>query len=267
MHFAASLVPCAKCGAAPGRLDLHGNDGPCSLIGECPGCGEPLHFHFDCDGDPLDRPHDALELGLAEPSQIIAPHELRAELARLDARITQPPSALAADEWQARCADARRAATAILELCKFGTDGQLEEERDRVLDRLEAFTADAPRVWRLGGKLRLVDEARALMNQVGRKTRPDAASLRRYIAQRGAPMPDADVGAITIGDESRPTIELDVRRGTIDELEAAFARVRRAADRGAFEVKVAGQRLAVTVKLDGKNVRRLTIDFSAGETD
>jgi hypothetical protein len=290
MKFSASLVPCPKCGAAPGRLDLYGSDGHYSLQGKCPSCGTLRQFDFDSDGDPLNRPHAALELGLGEPSQIIAPHQFLEELTRLEARITKPSTALSGAQWQAQYDDARRAATVILELCKFLPAGAaripdaklapedrtlatqhpeqytrqwLEHERERILDRLEEFTADSPRIWRLGGKLRLVDEVRGLLNQVGRTASVDAASLRRYIERRGAPKADDDVGAISVREENgRSIAELAVRRGTLDDLEAAFSRVRRDGNHGTFEVKAAGQRVAVTVDLEGKNVKRLAIDFS-----
>lgn len=260
MHFAASLAPCAKCGAAARRLDLYGNGGHYSLTGKCPTCGKTLQYDFDCDGDPLNMPNAPLELGGPEPSRVIAPKRFLDELARLDARIL-PPGTLGANDWSSHYDDARRAAIVVLELCKFPPDASrawLEAQSERVLDRLEAFDAESPRIWRLAGALSLVDEIRALANQVGRNTPLDAASLRRYIERRGEPRADGDVGVIVVRSE-RPVAELEVRRGTTDDLEKTYSRIRD----GKLRFKAGGRTHEAHLELDGKNVTRVTIDFSS----
>jgi hypothetical protein len=92
MRFAVSLSACPKCGApGPTKVDFYGDGNLHSYLGPCPGCNEPRNFNFQTDGDPMNLPtFHRHHLGDSEPSTIIEPEQLAAELRRLDSRRPQP---------------------------------------------------------------------------------------------------------------------------------------------------------------------------------
>src|SRR5687767_8649656 len=126
MQFAASLVPCPKCDApAPAKLDLYGNDNRWMLVGRCPSCNTPRSFDFETDGAPMSLPiPDWHHLGGSEPSRIIRPHQLLAELQRLEPQLHADPRSIPVENWAAQSKINDRAVTAIVELCKFVPAGE-----------------------------------------------------------------------------------------------------------------------------------------------
>ncbi len=289
MRFAASLVACPACGAAaPVQLDFYGDDRQSTLVGRCPGCGSSRSFSYLTDGDPLGREYDRLELGGPEPSQIIGPYQLLAELDRLGPELLDDPSDLAPDAWRTQCNAANRAVVAIQELCKFipaGADAiaesgladadraaratqperytraWLEQQRERLLSRADCFTADAPRIWVLktGGKLHVSEEIRGLLNQITRRRVPNAVEVEAYLARRGELR--GDVRRVRVWDDDRGThTELEVET-TLEEVAEATGRLE---PRGAIAVGsavIAGHAVGVEAATDGQRVTRVRLDL------
>jgi hypothetical protein len=133
MRFAASIRPCAKCGAPPGKLDLSGANEQWSLVGTCAYCGEPRTLRFWTSRDPTRAKHPPRELGGAGPSQILDRSELGAELERVKALICAEPSRLAPPGRAAHDEALGRAITCVLELLKLAPDVTLAAERDRLV--------------------------------------------------------------------------------------------------------------------------------------
>lgn len=126
MELAASLHPCATCGAAPKGLTLVGDGEERTLLGACRFCATPAAFRFVVEGDPKKTMPRRHEVGDDRPSTIIEPRALTSELARL---VEQGIDDSTRD----------RALTCIVELLKFplvrdGERGEgLRAERDRLL--------------------------------------------------------------------------------------------------------------------------------------
>jgi hypothetical protein len=307
MRFAASLEPCPTCGAAaPSKLDLYGNGPTWSLVSKCPSCHTPRTFSFRSEIDPLKLPSpERLHLGGPEPSRVIHPHQLLAEVARLEPDLHADPSTIPLERWAAQSALNDRAATALVELCKFVvgdaipdssisdldraakeeqpthyTRQWLEAQRDRVLARADRFKADAPRVWMLrSGKLHVTEEIRGILNQITTARVPTFEKLLSYFAVRSSMTRDAgprdvivtlsdtdDIASIHAVDDSHGMhVGLEVRRGTVKEVESAIGPMRSAGNGvRTTQAQVSGHSIAIEVAHDGDHVRRVTLWLSGG---
>jgi hypothetical protein len=215
MHFAASLVPCAKCGAPPGRLDFIAGPEAWVLFGECPGCGEVRSFQYAIEGDPRKNPYERLELGNDRPSAVIAPQLLIQELERLEPSLNDDPASVPIGEWTKHKSLAERAYTCAVELAKFLPAGGgnvngvsrdrawIERERERASARLDLVISDAPRMWAATGAASgLDDELRAVLCQAGIQRRPTVAELTAFLASR-------PLKARVWNDESGVHVEVD----------------------------------------------------------
>ncbi|HEY8074045.1 MAG TPA: hypothetical protein VIF62_08050 [Labilithrix sp.] len=137
MRFAASLRPCAKCGAPAEELALSGTGRRFTLAGRCRFCGTERKHVFYTYADPAKSQCPPHELGEGR-SEIVTADELRAELERMRPRVED--------------SDAReRALTCVLELLKLGRDDALAAERDRLLGTTKAPSVD--RIWRARDRL------------------------------------------------------------------------------------------------------------------
>jgi hypothetical protein len=113
IEFAASLRPCAACGdRAPLRWHSSGGFGAWRTHAVCP-CGELRMYEYTCDLDlhAVEPKHH--ELGGREPSTIIEPGELIAEIERIAPAISSTDTG--SDNWQC----VHRVLTAINELRKL----------------------------------------------------------------------------------------------------------------------------------------------------
>jgi hypothetical protein len=261
MKFATSLAPCPSCGSmvAP-KTDLHGADTLWTLNGACPACGAPRHFRFDTEGHPLKAEHDRLELGGPTPSRIITAAQFAAELARLDRLVVDDPRGLDVAAWDAQAQLIDRAVTVTRELCKFPGASPLHlDERERAEARAERYSADTPRIWmiRTGGKLSLGEELRGLFLQVSAARIPTLAELEAYLPIRAGSLGGVEAMRAFVQDGA-PTVALQVRRGTREEVGAVVGRLH--GDRAA--PIVAGHQLAVHVEGEGEVVSRVTVRFA-----
>jgi hypothetical protein len=102
MSFAASLHPCATCGAPIGKTEIHGSGESWVLAGACPSCSRARSFVFVTEGDPLYGPTGSRrEIGDARPSRVIHPPLFVEELARVAPTIETEPTKLAPAAWRA----------------------------------------------------------------------------------------------------------------------------------------------------------------------
>jgi hypothetical protein len=182
MLFAASLVPCPGCGGADAKLALYGHDDGWVLSGPCSGCGAPRSFQFATEGNPRSGAYERLQLGDGRPSEVITAEQFAAELERLEPGLRDDVSNVPITDWHGQKAVAERAYTAAVELAKF--PGADRAARARATERLDAFAADAPRVWAAKGPLDASEELRGVLNQAGLRRRPTAEDLRAYLETR-----------------------------------------------------------------------------------
>src|SRR5688500_14941129 len=104
MRFAISLLPCAACGSHEVG-DVEFRSGPGVMIGSapCPRCRTARAVRFQVAADLKRRATPPQHhLGGAEPSEIIGPHQLVAELDRLTPTIAWTPGQLAPAAWRAQ---------------------------------------------------------------------------------------------------------------------------------------------------------------------
>jgi uncharacterized protein YjbI with pentapeptide repeats len=120
MEFVAGLHACEACGdARPLDWRVGGEGTRWMLRAACPRCATPRQFVFHSARDLIAAPHGRLELGGAEPSAILSPAELVAEIDRLAPSAARDPSDLDGDAWYANSALVDRVLTALTELHKF----------------------------------------------------------------------------------------------------------------------------------------------------
>jgi uncharacterized protein YjbI with pentapeptide repeats len=120
MQFVAGLRPCSACGDhRPVEWHAGGRGTTWTLRGACPRCATRSSLEFVCDRDPIAASHAELELGGSEPSTILDPHTLVAEIDRLIPTIAVRPGVLADPQWSANWARLARLRTALNELAKF----------------------------------------------------------------------------------------------------------------------------------------------------
>lgn len=176
MMFAASLSACPHCKTTERpQFALYGSGDRWSVAGPCPQCRQTRSFECDTQGDPQATPAPRHHLGDTRASRIIRPGQFIAELDRLLPKIQDAPTKLAAAEWTAPRRDVERAVICLNELVKFipagmkiMSDLKLDEaeRRDqkarperyrrawltaelvRLLEIVEAFDCDAPRIER-----------------------------------------------------------------------------------------------------------------------
>jgi uncharacterized protein YjbI with pentapeptide repeats len=120
MQFAAGLRPCTACGDHR-PIDWHagGQGASWTLTGACARCATQATYRFVCDRDPIEVAHAALELGGPEPSTVLDPHTLVAEIDRLMPSLAIRPGTLADPQWSANWARLVRLRVALHELAKF----------------------------------------------------------------------------------------------------------------------------------------------------
>jgi len=120
MEFVAALYPCEACGDdRPIATQVGGAGGRWILRGTCPRCASAREFVFHSARDLIEVEHAELELGGPEPSRILAPAALLAEIDRLAPAVAADPRALAGDAWHANAGVVDRLRTALRELDKF----------------------------------------------------------------------------------------------------------------------------------------------------
>ena len=157
MKFVASLIACPSCGAREtGELRLDGNGTAWSVSGSCPSCGKPRGVLFETAGNPINVQSRDRELAGPEPSQVLSPDELVAELDRVLPRVRDAPSCLSPQLWREAVAANRRAQIVLNELLKFSGASLGGRARSALQDELArqqtieaGFAADAPRIWAL----------------------------------------------------------------------------------------------------------------------
>jgi uncharacterized protein YjbI with pentapeptide repeats len=123
MAYFIEAAPCPRCGAhnAVDDYDLksgiseRGGD-EIFMFGECPACGAARAFHFHAPDGAFSADVDVFELGGPQPSTVLDPHQLMAELDRQESLMPEDPPA--GDPGPVRDAIAR-ALTTIVELDKF----------------------------------------------------------------------------------------------------------------------------------------------------
>jgi uncharacterized protein YjbI with pentapeptide repeats len=118
------MYACEGCGdarAVPWRV---GGDGDCwTLRATCPRCATPRELRVYTPRDLLAMRAPRLELGGPEPSQILVPAELHAEIDRVAPGVATDPRALAGEAWHGNLALVDRVRTALHELAKFVAPG------------------------------------------------------------------------------------------------------------------------------------------------
>jgi uncharacterized protein YjbI with pentapeptide repeats len=120
MQFVAGLRPCTACGDhRPVEWYTGGRGAAWTLSGGCPRCATRHSYEFVCDGDPITAGHGELELGGGEPSTVLDPYALVAEIDRLLPAIAVRPGVLADPQWSANWARLVRLRIALNELAKF----------------------------------------------------------------------------------------------------------------------------------------------------
>jgi hypothetical protein len=178
MVFVVGLHPCEGCqGRDVASLELHELGSELVLTGPCPRCRTPREVRFRPQRDPRTRPRPPrLELGGPEPSQVIRPVQLVADLDRLGPAVDWKPELLAPAVWRSNGRIMDRAARCLIELLKFipadadaipdaALDdagradrrarperydrGWLTAERDRYLALIDRSVAQAARIWSL----------------------------------------------------------------------------------------------------------------------
>lgn len=236
MLFAASLDPCPSCGAIVEELALDGGGDAWVLSGACASCGTRCSFQFATEGNPRQGAHERLQLGDGRPSEIISAQQFAEELERLAPSVRDDVTQLPVAAWTAQKTAAERAYTAAVELAKF--PGADRTPLERATARLDAFAADAPRIWAAKGALDASEELRGLLNQAGLRRRPTAAQLRAYLATRAA-------SPILTGSELREAadgihVELQLRVSEEDLAEALLG--------ATLPVEVSADRARVTVR-------------------
>ena len=146
MRFAVGLIPCPDCGVVePVEPRLDGFPYRPTYAWTCPGCGveRGYRFHYPPTRPTIDEA-PPFQLGGEEPSRIIAPDALAAEVRRLVPLVPAEPETLDPDTWRAAHGRMTRMRICLNELAKF-------PGRDVAADRawLEAmsarYTADLPR--------------------------------------------------------------------------------------------------------------------------
>ncbi len=176
MEFVAQLHPCASCGERrPAELRARQRGPALQLHGPCPRCSTERVFEFEVTPEVSQVKHGALELGGAEPSSLLAPHVLVAEIDRLVPSIVIEPERLDDHAWHTNLATVERVLTALNELAKFlPADGAtipptahlepagvadaqarperytatwIREERTRWTAVTDRIAADAPRIY------------------------------------------------------------------------------------------------------------------------
>lgn len=145
MEFCMSLDRCSSCGTrALGDLKIFGDENAWMYGCTCPECGHRRAHRFATAGTPYEATVKAFELGEGA-SQLIAPAELRAELARLTALVDPQPTKLAPAPWNTSRDALMRAITCATELAKLGTSTDIAKLQAILAD----YTADGPRMHRL----------------------------------------------------------------------------------------------------------------------
>jgi uncharacterized protein YjbI with pentapeptide repeats len=146
MRFAVSVIPCPDCGTAEtAEPSVQGTVYRPVYVWTCSGCGAErgYRFHYPATRPNLDAAPPA-QLGGPEPSRIIAPDALAAEVRRLTPLVPAEPGSLDPDTWKAAYDRMNRLRVCLNELAKF-------PGHDVAADRawLEATTAryraDLPR--------------------------------------------------------------------------------------------------------------------------
>jgi uncharacterized protein YjbI with pentapeptide repeats len=146
MRFAVGLIPCPDCGTVEtAEPSLHGNPYRPIYTWTCPGCGMERSYRFRISPAlPNQDVAPVAELGGDEPSRIIAPEALAAEVRRLTPLVPAEPETLDPDAWQAARDRLTRLRISLNELAKFpGYDVAADRAR---LDAVRArYVADVPR--------------------------------------------------------------------------------------------------------------------------
>jgi uncharacterized protein YjbI with pentapeptide repeats len=158
MRFAASLVACSGCGSFDsGPLGLRPSMmGSVILASLCPHCGAERAVRFrvrfkagrPCvDPDYMPAAH---ELGGPEPSRVIRPEQLVAQIDRLSPTVIWTPENLAPAAWRRQWDINSRLMTCLNELLKFpgkDTCARIIGERDRLAALIEAYRKEGPRIY------------------------------------------------------------------------------------------------------------------------
>ena len=145
MRFAVSLLPCAGCRSHDvGEIEFRTGPGVLIVSASCPRCRAARELRYRPKTDPRARgTPPQYHLGGPEPSQIIRPHQLVAELDRLTPTIGWDPQRLAPAAWHAQWNTLDRALTCLTELAKFIPAGG-----DRIPDAALDATSMADRTAR-----------------------------------------------------------------------------------------------------------------------
>ncbi len=182
MEFVAGLYPCDGCGDRQlVALTVGGGGGRWVLRGACPRCGRMREVCFQCDDDPLGVAPPRLELGGPEPSAILTPTALLAEIDRLGPTVATDPRDLSGDPWHTNLAVADRIRTALREIDKFASsDGAVPSATADRAARPERYT----RAWLRGEQARWDAVANAIIADAPRIHAADRM-LTRSAAARG----------------------------------------------------------------------------------
>ena len=120
MDFVAGLYPCTACGERVPVITKTGGSGSVwNLHVRCGRCSAPRMFVFSTDADVTEADHPDLELGGPEPSDILDPYQLIAEIDRLAPLV----SARGGDDRARNWDRLERVQTALRELAKFVPTG------------------------------------------------------------------------------------------------------------------------------------------------
>lgn len=120
IEFIAGMQPCERCGdRTPTALFVGGVGTRWVVRSTCARCRTEREVVFSSGDDLFAIDHPSRELGNAEPSDILAPVDLIAEIDRLAPTIVTVPARLQDPEWNENADRVERILTALNELEKF----------------------------------------------------------------------------------------------------------------------------------------------------
>jgi uncharacterized protein YjbI with pentapeptide repeats len=146
MRYAGSIRPCPSCGAREHtELKIRWAETCWGVVGPCHRCQTYLSFVFETDGDPLDMPYHANELGVG-PSAVITAAEFRAELARLLPLLPQNPHELGPGPWREGWDMLDRAIVTTNELAKLEPTRELAEQQKELHALRDRYRGEGARL-------------------------------------------------------------------------------------------------------------------------
>jgi len=120
MEFFAGMRPCEACGDwRTVEWKIGGTGADWTVHAACPRCANERAYAFRSEVDLVEVDVPDLELGGADPSDILDPFELVREIDRVAPLIASAPEQLEAEPWEANHIAVDRIRTALGELAKF----------------------------------------------------------------------------------------------------------------------------------------------------